>query len=40
MVSLLKDTSLSEKKQGNLPDFIIIGAMKGGTTSLHYYLKG
>jgi hypothetical protein len=39
MVSLLKDTSLSEKKQGTLPDFIIIGAMKGGTTSLHYYLN-
>jgi len=23
---------------GRLPDFIIIGAMKSGTTSLHYYL--
>ena len=24
---------------GNKPDFIIIGAQKSGTTSLHYYLK-
>lgn len=26
------------KPEGKLPDFIIIGAMKSGTTSLHYYL--
>jgi hypothetical protein len=26
-------------KIGNLPDFLIVGAPKGGTTSLHYYLK-
>src|SRR5687768_12473294 len=24
---------------GNIPDFIIVGAQKAGTTSLHYYLK-
>ncbi|NCR23380.1 MAG: sulfotransferase domain-containing protein [Microcystis aeruginosa L111-01] len=39
MLNLLKSTSLSENKQGTLPDFIIIGAMKSGTTSLHYYLN-
>ncbi len=26
-------------RKGNLPTFIIIGAMKGGTTSLYFYLK-
>jgi Sulfotransferase domain len=25
--------------RSNLPDFIVIGAMKGGTTSLHHYLN-
>ncbi|WP_017296387.1 sulfotransferase family protein [Geminocystis herdmanii] len=27
------------KSEGKLPNFIIIGAMKSGTTSLHYYLN-
>lgn len=25
--------------KGRLPDFVVIGTMKGGTTSLHYYLS-
>lgn len=32
-------TSALPKKQFNLPNLIIIGAMKCGTTSLHYYLS-
>ncbi len=30
---------MQEQQAGNLPDFIIIGAMKCGTTSLHKYLS-
>ena len=28
----------TDKQRGNLPDFVTIGALKCGTTSLHYYL--
>ena len=31
--------SLFRKQQGHLPNLIIIGAMKAGTTSLHHYLN-
>jgi len=30
---------MQEDKKGNLPNLIIIGAMKCATTSLHYYLN-
>jgi len=26
-------------KEAKLPDFLIVGAAKSGTTSLHYYLR-
>ena len=29
----------AERHRGGLPDFIVIGAMKSGTTSLHHYLS-
>lgn len=31
--------STEEQKKGRLPDFVIIGATKAGTTSLHFYLS-
>jgi hypothetical protein len=29
---------ISRLQEGNLPNLIVIGAQKSGTTSLHYYL--
>lgn len=31
--------SMKNHSKGRLPDFVVIGTMKGGTTSLHYYLS-
>ncbi|MEA5619323.1 sulfotransferase [Cronbergia sp. UHCC 0137] len=39
MTNLIGTTSILNKQQGRLPNLIIIGGMKCGTTSLHYYLN-
>ncbi|TVQ45339.1 MAG: sulfotransferase [Gloeocapsa sp. DLM2.Bin57] len=39
MALTIKQTSFLKEEPGRLPDFIIIGGMKCGTTSLHYYLN-
>ncbi|MBZ8178758.1 sulfotransferase family protein [Oscillatoria salina] len=39
MINKNQPSSLQKKQQKILPDFIIIGAMKSGTTSLYYYLN-
>ncbi|BAQ61779.1 putative sulfotransferase protein [Geminocystis sp. NIES-3708] len=38
-MKLINNLFIPKKQSGNLPNFIIIGAMKCGTTSLHYYLN-
>lgn len=39
MISLLQMPANKEFDKGTLPNLVIIGAMKSGTTSLHYYLN-
>ncbi len=39
MNKLIQNLSIKKSRKQNLPDFIIIGGMKCGTTSLHYYLN-
>jgi hypothetical protein len=39
MAHFLRLLAARQPQAGTLPNLIIIGAMKGGTTSLHYYLN-
>jgi len=39
MTSFVKLPAVRKSKKGNLPNLIIIGAQKCGTTSMHYYLS-
>ncbi|MBZ8180601.1 sulfotransferase family protein [Oscillatoria salina] len=39
MINLLKSPIVAKNQAGTLPNLIIIGAMKCGTTSLHHYLN-
>ena len=39
MINVIKSPIAEKERVGNLPNLVIIGAMKCGTTSLHHYLN-